>query len=128
MESSQHITFANAEDASRYEARVAGHDEVAMVAYEHRGDTIVFTHTAVPSTLEGKGVGSALAHYVLEDAKRQGLRVAVKCPFITAYIGRHPEYRGLMSSEPSLERGDDAAIDEAVDETFPASDPPAWMP
>jgi predicted GNAT family acetyltransferase len=44
------------------------------------------------------GVGSRLARGALEDARARGLKVTVVCPFITAYLRRHPgEYEDLVS-------------------------------
>ncbi|MEL6589273.1 MAG: GNAT family N-acetyltransferase [Bacteroidota bacterium] len=76
---------------NRFEAEVEG--KLAKVEYMDRPDKIVFTHTEVPVGLEGKGVGSALAKHVLDYAKEQGKKVLPLCPFIKAYIQRHPEYK-----------------------------------
>jgi uncharacterized protein len=32
---------------------------------------------------------------VLEQARARGLRVVAQCPFIAAYIAKHPEYGDL---------------------------------
>lgn len=76
---------------NRFEVDVEG--KLAVVEYMDRPDKIVFTHTEVPVGLEGKGVGSALAKHVLDYAKKQGKKVLPLCPFIKAYIQRHPEYK-----------------------------------
>ncbi|HET9982204.1 MAG TPA: GNAT family N-acetyltransferase [Longimicrobiales bacterium] len=82
-------------DRRRFEARVDG--AVAFTAYRRQGeDTVVFTHTEVPSAAEGKGVGSRLARTALEWARAQGLRVVAECPFVASYIRRHPEYAELV--------------------------------
>lgn len=59
--------------------------------------TIIFTHTTIDPPLEGRGLGSALAAYVLDDARARGLSVVPECAFIAAYIDRHPEYADLVS-------------------------------
>jgi uncharacterized protein len=94
--------------ASRFEARLppngagggpgagAAGGAVAFAAYALHGREIVFTHTEVPAALEGHGVGSRLARAALDDARRRGLAVVPRCPFIAAYIRRHPEYRDLV--------------------------------
>lgn len=42
-------------------------------------------------------MGSALARTVLDDVRADGSRkVLIVCPFITAWIGRHPEYGDLL--------------------------------
>lgn len=52
---------------------------------------IYLTHTEVPIALEGKGVGSALIQKVLHHIREEGLKMAPLCPFVAAYLKRHPE-------------------------------------
>lgn len=87
-------------ERSRYEARIAGQDAVGIAAYRLDGDTITFTHTEVPEELEGHGVGSALARFALDDARRRGLAVIPRCAFMASYIERHPAYADLVASSP----------------------------
>lgn len=77
-----------------FELEVEGHRAIA--AYQLEGGTIVFTHTKVPHAIEGRGVGSKLIRGALDAARDQGLTVVAQCPFVAAYIERHPEYRGLL--------------------------------
>ncbi len=78
----------------RFELRV--NELVAVAEYIFIHDTMTFTHTEVPQKLEGQGVGSALIKGALEQVRARGLKVAPMCPFVAAYIKRHPEYRDLM--------------------------------
>ena len=43
-----------------------------------------------------RGVGSRLIRAALDSARDQGLRVVPQCPFVRAFIERHPEYRDLV--------------------------------
>jgi uncharacterized protein len=90
----------------RYEARAAGVAEVAAAYYRVRDGAIVLTHTEVPPALEGKGVGTALARYALDDARHRGLAVVPLCPFIAAFIRRHPEYEDLLDAGAPPQSGD----------------------
>ena len=84
--------------ASRFEIRVG--DEIAGFAeYRLRGDRIVFTHTEIADAFEGHGLGSALAHGALDEARARGLRVVPRCPFIKKYIEEHEEYAELVGSD-----------------------------
>jgi predicted GNAT family acetyltransferase len=58
--------------------------------------TVVFTHTEVDPGLQGQGVAQALARRALDQVRAGGRRVVPQCPFIAAYIGRHPEYTDLV--------------------------------
>ena len=63
----------------------------AVAVYQLAGDTITFTHTVVPEAMEGHGVGSKLIAGALADAAGRGLKVVPQCPFVAAYLRRHPE-------------------------------------
>lgn len=75
----------------RFEILVDG-SLVGVANYRLRQDTIVFTHTEVNPEYRNKGVGSALARGALDQVRARGDRVAATCPFISAFIDRHPEY------------------------------------
>ncbi len=83
----------------RWEARL-GEDPDAPVAgfaaYVREGDRIRITHTVVEPEHEGAGVGSALARAALDGARSAGLRVVPQCPFVAAWIERHPAYADLV--------------------------------
>lgn len=81
----------------RYELQAGASDEPAIAAYRLDGDTITFTHTAVPEAMEGHGVGSKLVTAALDDARAQGLRVVAQCEFVAAFIGQHPAYGDLLA-------------------------------
>ena len=78
----------------RFEVRVG--EDVAVLDYTLSSGRIVFVHTGVPPALEGKGIGSRLARAGLDFARREGLRVVARCPFIRAYIEKHPEEYGSL--------------------------------
>ncbi len=83
--------------AARYQALLDG--EVAGYAvYERQGNVVVFLHTEVEPDFEGRGVGSRLAAGALDDVRARGLAVVPRCPFIAAYIERHPAYGDLVVS------------------------------
>ena len=68
----------------------------AHVDYSRKPGVITFIHTIVPEQLAGRGIGSRLAQYVLDDARRNGEKIIPKCPFIAAYLKRHKEYQDLV--------------------------------
>ena len=83
----------NAEER-RFEVRVG--TALAVLEYQRVGDRIVFTHTGVPPDLEGRGIGGSLVRSGLDYAREEGLAVRPLCPFVAAYIAKHPEYRALV--------------------------------
>ncbi|MDO9407733.1 GNAT family N-acetyltransferase [Patulibacter sp.] len=82
----------NDEQANRYEivedGVVAGFAEYALV----RGERIVFTHTEIDPAFEGRGLGSTLIGFALEDARAKEQVIVPICPFVAKYVHRHPEY------------------------------------
>ncbi len=71
-----------------------GENEAEMV-YKMRGNTMYFMHTGVPKSISNKKVATELARVSLEYARDQGYKIAVLCPFIEAYVKRHPEWYEL---------------------------------
>lgn len=69
-----------------------------FAAYQQQPGLVVFTHTEVDNRFEGKGIGSALAKGALDQVRAWGERVVARCPFIAAYIERHPEYQDLLTA------------------------------
>ena len=90
------VQVTNNEAAHQYETRIEG--QLARLVYRQTGDRIVFTHTEGPSTISRRGVGSQIVRSALDDARAQGLQVVPVCPFVRAYIERHPEYQPLLAS------------------------------
>lgn len=84
-------------DGSRYVATLRG-DVVGAAYFRERGERVVFTHTEVAEGVEGHGVGSTLVRWALDDVRSRGLRVVAQCPFVAAYIRRHPEYADLVDA------------------------------
>jgi predicted GNAT family acetyltransferase len=80
---------------NRFELDVDGHTAVAH--YRASPGLITLTHTEVPSELGGRGVGSNLVKGALELVRARGLKVASRCPFVSAYLGKHPEFNDLLA-------------------------------
>jgi hypothetical protein len=108
-------------EVNRFELTVDG--VTAFIDYRRAGNILTLVHTEVPDELSGRGVGSRLVKGALENIRRSGGRIVFECPFASAFLTKQPEYRDLIAQ--SQEGNLDARLDEALNETFPASDPPA---
>lgn len=62
-----------------------------MAQYELSPGKIRFTHTHVPASHEGQGIGSALIRFALKEARERKLKVVPICPFFAAYIKKHAQ-------------------------------------
>ena len=80
---------------SRYELEVDG--EVAVASYERQPGRLVFTHTVVPDSISGRGVASTLIRGALEGARAEHLQIVPQCPFVAAFVKKHPEYQDLVA-------------------------------
>lgn len=84
------------DDRLRFEVEVEG--QVAELTYERRDGAIHYTHTRVPKALEGRGIAGRLATAALDYAREAGLAVVPECPYVRAYIEKHPAYADLVRS------------------------------
>ena len=78
----------------RFEAHFDG-VLAGFAEYIRTRELVVYPHTVVDDAYEGQGIGGALARTALEDARERGLRVLATCPFIHAWMERHPEFAEL---------------------------------
>jgi len=83
-------------EKNRYEA-LAGPAVAAFVDYRVLRERIALVHTEVERAYTGRGVGRRLAEGVLDDIRARGLKVTPICPFMAAFIERHPAYADLVS-------------------------------
>ena len=93
-EEDKHSIIINNEQEKRFEWHEDG--ATAYIQYSFYKGDIAFMHTIVPPELQGKGAGSALAKYALEHAAAKRLKIMVYCPFVSAFIRKHPEYSYLI--------------------------------
>jgi uncharacterized protein len=91
-------------EQSRYELMVE--DAVAgVVEYREQGDQVELTHTEVDPSYEGQGIGSHLAHAVLDNLRNEKRSLVPSCRFINGYLKRHPEFAELVPAERREEFG-----------------------
>jgi uncharacterized protein len=89
------VTVTDRPEQLRYEIEVDG--EVAgFLLYRREPGVLELVHTDVDPKWEGKGVGAALVKGALDDVRARGLKVRPFCPFVRAYLRRHPEYEDLV--------------------------------
>lgn len=90
------VTVTHNPDQDRYEAHLDG-TLAGFAEYRLSPTHITFSHTEVFPQFEGRGIGGALARFALDDVRASDpRRVRPLCPFIKAWIERHPDYQDLV--------------------------------
>jgi predicted GNAT family acetyltransferase len=83
--------------AGRYVARIDGIEAEAELVYRRAGPKlIVAVHTEVPDPFRGRGVGRLLATRMVEEARKEGVRIMAQCPFVKAERQKHPEWADVF--------------------------------
>ena len=70
--------------------------KLARLDYLRDDHRIELTHTIVPEEIQGRGHGTALVRFALEQARREQLSVVPTCAFVRAFLEKHPEYADLV--------------------------------
>lgn len=82
------------QEGKQYEMHVEG--KVVKIEYIRAKHKIYLTHTEVPKSLEGRGLATSIVQKVLEDIDKKELTLIPLCPFVAAYIKKHPEWKRLV--------------------------------
>jgi uncharacterized protein len=91
--------------------------QTGLLDYQLDGKVMSITHTGVPRPIGGRGVAAELMRAALELAAANGWTVKPVCAYAVAYMQKHPAEIPNAHLEELL--------DEALEESFPASDSPA---
>ena len=109
------LTINHDSGTHRLSAQLEG--QTGQLDYDLDGTVMRITHTYVPRQIRGRGVAADLMRSALDVAAANGWTVDPLCSYAVAYLHRHP------SAGPDAHR--EALLDEALEESFPASDSPA---
>ena len=87
-------TVVNNAATSRFELTTEG--RTAVLEYVLARNRLRLMHTEVPPELRGHRYAEVLVRAGLEYARSEHLRVVPFCPFVRAFLARHPEYEPLV--------------------------------
>jgi predicted GNAT family acetyltransferase len=73
-----------------------GEERAGITVYEGEGHTLAFVHTEVDDRFGGHGLGSTLIGQALDTVRARGGSVLPFCPFVKAFIQKHPDYLDLV--------------------------------
>ena len=85
------------EQQKRYELRL---DErvAGWIDYFRTDGVVAMTHAEVRGDLRNQGLGERMVRDALDDVRERELQVRPLCPFVAAYVRRHPEYEDLVAA------------------------------
>jgi predicted GNAT family acetyltransferase len=92
------VEIFNDGEVSAYVISVDG-ERVGKAEYLVRDGRHVFFHTEVNEDYAGSGLASRLVQHALDDVRSQQGQIVPLCPYVSAYIRRHPEYENLVDHE-----------------------------
>ena len=95
MEPSGDVRVVDNRERRHYELWL-GDEQAGYIAYREEPGAVVLIHTEIDPKYEGHGLGSQLVQGALDDIRERGLRLIPVCPFVRAYLQRHPEQRDLV--------------------------------
>ena len=101
--------------AHRFSTEVDGSH--AELDYTLADRVMTITHTRVPPAIGGRGVAAQLMGAALAAARAAGWTVNPACSYAAAYMAKH--------AQDADKQHVDELLDEALEESFPASDSPA---
>jgi uncharacterized protein len=61
------------------------------IRYTRAGERVVLVHTEVGPEYKGKGLADVLVKGALDDLRERGIEYVPVCPFVRAYLRRHPQ-------------------------------------
>ena len=74
----------------RYELWL-GEQLAGEIRYYLEDGKVVLVHTEIDPSLKGQGLGDVLVQGALDDLRARGIEYRVICPFVAAYLRRHPQ-------------------------------------
>jgi uncharacterized protein len=108
-------TISHDQKANQFTAEVDGHH--AELDYTVADGVMTITHTRVPQAIGGRGIAAELMRDAVKVAGERGWSINPACSYAAAYMRKH--------AQSADKRHIDALLDEALDESFPASDSPS---
>lgn len=89
------VVVSDAPERNRFIATVDG-EQAGFIVYRRKPGLLALIHTEVEERFEGRGIGGRLARFALDKARAESIQVLPFCPFVNAWMKRHPDYQDLV--------------------------------
>ncbi len=110
-------------ERDRYEI-VRDGTTVGFTEYQRAVDLVVLSRTEIDPALKGQGLGGRLVQGALDHVRGLGLSVLPVCPFVQAWMAKHPDYADLDYRRRSV--ATESTSDTAPTLTSPRLTMRAW--
>ncbi len=90
------IPLVKNEKKKRFEIEVNG--RYAFINYGDFGSQIALVHTEAEPELAGTGAAAAVVEKTLIYIENEGKKLLPFCPYVFAYIKKHPEWKRVVDS------------------------------
>lgn len=90
----ENIPLVKNEKKKRFEIEINGH--FAFINYGDFGNQMALVHTEAEPELAGTGAAEAVVEKTLEFIENEGKKLLPFCPYVFAYIKKHPEWKHLV--------------------------------
>ncbi len=82
-------------DAGRFSMVVEG--ETCVLEFARSDEVVSMNSVRVPDAVGGRGLAGQLTRHALDWSRAENLKVKPVCPYVKAWIQRHPEYQDLLA-------------------------------
>ena len=89
------IEIVDVPEQSRYDMFIDD-ARVGFMDYALLGDTLTALHTEINPAYGGRGLGEHLVRHVLDHVRDTGMALRPVCPFVKAFLHKHPEYDDIV--------------------------------
>ncbi|WP_130736064.1 GNAT family N-acetyltransferase [Flavobacterium sp. J27] len=93
----ENIPLVKNEERKRFELVID--EKYAIINYGQFGNQIALVHTEVEPALKGKGAADAIIEKTLHYLDENNAVLLPFCPFVFAYIKKHPEWKRIVSEK-----------------------------
>ena len=96
MTASTPASVQHNERLRRFELDVEGR-RAGLLQYRERDGMLDLLHTEVDPAFRGRGLAAALVRAALDQVRAANQRIVPSCPYVAAFVERHPEYRDIVA-------------------------------
>lgn len=90
----ENIPLYKNENKHRFEIEINGY--FAFIDYKESQNAISLIHTEAETELAGTGAAAAVVKKTLNYIRENGKKLLPYCPYVFAYIKKHPEWKSVV--------------------------------